>query len=128
MKYNKLARVAAGLYHSRALSIFKVVVLASETLFSISAAVFLVVSKFSTRAVSPRILSEKIINKIFEMLDFCDQIFSMTIRIGLPPADDSLESRSSSNVFNIILKSFCCFVNSAYESEFVLKRSKNFGE
>lgn len=60
----------------------------SITFCSISAAVFLVVSKFSTSAVSPKIFA---------------------------PALDSLESKSSSKPLSIILKSFCCLVRSAYK-------------
>ena len=52
-----------------------------------SCAVSLVVSRFSTRAVSPR---------------------------KFPPADDSRESSESSSSFSLILNSFCCLVNSAY--------------
>ena len=50
MKYNSDDRAAAGLYCSRASLILISVVLPSATLTSISAAVRLVVSKFSTRA------------------------------------------------------------------------------
>lgn len=52
---------------------------------TISAAVLLVVSRFSTNAVSPR---------------------------KFPDADDSRESKLSSNVFKVILNPFCCFVRS----------------
>lgn len=61
--------------------------LASETFCSISAAVLFVVSRFSTNLVSPS---------------------------RLPPADESRERRSSSSELSMILKSFCCFVNSAW--------------
>lgn len=68
----------------------------NETTFlSISAAVFFVVSKFSTKAVSPNMFS---------------------------PAEDKRDSKSSSKAFNWILNSFCCFVNSAYEIHIVLLR------
>ena len=56
------------------------------TFCSISAAVRLVISRFSTRAVSPR---------------------------KLPPADERRDSKESSNSFSLILKSFCCLVSSA---------------
>ena len=78
---------AAGRENSLALSISKLVFLASATLISISAAVFLVCSRFSTNAESDKILS---------------------------PADDSLISKSSSRDFKRILYSFCCRVNSAF--------------
>lgn len=55
------------------------------TFSSISAAVCLVISKFSTNAVSSR---------------------------KFPDADDSRESKLSSNVFKVILNPFCCFVRS----------------
>lgn len=52
----------------------------SVTFISISAAVRLVVSKFSTRAVSPK---------------------------KFPPAEESLDRRESSSSFSLILNSFC---------------------
>lgn len=55
------------------------------TFNSISAAVLLVVSRFSTKAVSPR---------------------------KLPPAEDRRESKESSSSLSLILKSFCCLVSS----------------
>lgn len=57
MKYSSEARAAAGRYSSRAASISLLVPRASVTLRSISAAVLLVVSKFSTSAVSPNTFS-----------------------------------------------------------------------
>lgn len=56
MKYSNEALAAAGRYSSRAASICRLVPRASVTLDSISAAVRLVVSKFSTRDVSSRTL------------------------------------------------------------------------
>lgn len=55
------------------------------TFSTMSAAVLLVVSRFSTNAVSPR---------------------------KFPDADDSRESKLSSKVFKVILNPFCCVVRS----------------
>lgn len=61
--------------------------LRSTTLSWISAAVHLVVSRFSTSSVSPR---------------------------KFPEAEDRRDSRLSSSIFRVILKPFCCFVSSDY--------------
>lgn len=60
-----------------------------KTFCSISWAVDLVISKFSTRAVSPR---------------------------KFPPAEERRERRESSSSFSLILNSFCCRVSSAYST------------
>lgn len=74
------------LYLSRASSILTAVTFPSSTFTSISAAVFFVVSKLMTKAESLRISG---------------------------PAEDNLFSKSSSRLFKVILKSFCCFVSPA---------------
>lgn len=74
------------LYLSLASSILSEVFLPSSTLISISAAVFLVVSKLMTSAESLRISG---------------------------PAEDNRLRRSSSRVLSVILKSFCCLVSPA---------------
>ena len=83
MKYNIAALVAAGRYSSRAVLICTSVFLASSTCSAMVAAVRLVVSRLSTRAVSLRML---------------------------PSAEDRRWRRESSSSFSLILKSFCCFV------------------
>ena len=90
MKYNKDALAAAGRYCSRASLILISVILASATCTSISAAVRLVVSRFSTSAVSPR---------------------------KLPPAADRRESKESSSSFSLTVNSFCCRVSFACKVE-----------
>lgn len=83
MKYSIAALVAAGRYSSRAVLICTSVFLASSTCSAMVAAVRLVVSRLSTRAVSLRML---------------------------PSAEDRRWRRESSSSFSLILKSFCCFV------------------
>lgn len=78
--------ITSYLYFSRASSIFRAVTLPSSTLISISAAVFLVVSKLITSAESLRMSG---------------------------PAEDNRFSKSSSRLFSVILKSFCIFVRPA---------------
>lgn len=60
------------------------------TFISTSAAVCLVVSRFSTSSVSPR---------------------------KFPEAEDKRERRLSSRVFRVILKPFCCFVRFDWREE-----------
>lgn len=70
----------------------------SYTFSSTSAAVCLVISRFSTKAVSPR---------------------------KFPDAEDRRESRLSSRVLRVILNPFCCFVRSdcKYQERGVMFRS-----
>lgn len=69
------------------------------TFSSISAAVLLVVSRFSTRAVSPR---------------------------KFPEAEERRESRLSSKVFKVILKPFCCFVRLDYRERRIPQGSQSY--
>lgn len=87
MKYRSDALAAAGRYVSRAVLICCSVTWASATLRSTSMAVRLFSSRLSTSSTFPR---------------------------KFPSAADSCRSRPSSNLFRVILKSFCCFVRSDF--------------